>query len=341
MKPLALIIDDDPAIQEVLADRLESLGHDSQGVCCHHDARERLARCSYDYILLDLELPVKFGRPASIQIGKNILREIRESERHKNTPVLVVTAHGHDRPDLAVELMKAGACDFIKKPFENLEQAIAEALGRNGNRPSHVDASSTSSQENRGLENASITFHPNGITLEGLTLCTPESGVIWRILLMLRERKTNGQPRAFPGKRIADTLNLERGQNAICEAVSAFRKKSVQILEDAGFLADEDTVVITGRSGYQLHSSLTVVDNLDGSTAAPTPASDLQAEDRQAWFLAEINKGRKLRRIDLEKKFKISMPTAKRDLGELGQKIEFYGCGAAGYYRAKSPSNPP
>ena len=42
MKPLALIIEDDPEIRNVLSDRLESLGHDHHAVGCQSEARERM-----------------------------------------------------------------------------------------------------------------------------------------------------------------------------------------------------------------------------------------------------------------------------------------------------------
>ena len=42
MKPLALIIEDDPAIRESLADRLESLGHDCHAAGNQNEAGERI-----------------------------------------------------------------------------------------------------------------------------------------------------------------------------------------------------------------------------------------------------------------------------------------------------------
>lgn len=225
MKPLTLIIEDDPAIRESLADRLESLGHDCQAVGAQNEAGERIDRCSYSYVLLDLELPVRFGRPPSIQIGKNILQSIRASARNKDTPVIVVTAHGHDRPDLAVELMKAGAVDFVRKPFDNLEQAIREALQRSvNNAPTNGTPDSDAAIEMRPLGNGKLVFK-----------------------------------------------------------------------------CDEK-------------------DDGDGPL------------DRQQWIIDELKKGRKLRRCDLEKHFGISTATAKRDLGDLADKIEFIGIGKAGYY---------
>jgi DNA-binding response OmpR family regulator len=333
MKPLALIIEDDPAIRESLADRLESLGHDCQAVGAQNEAGERIERCAYGYILLDLELPVRFGRPPSIQIGKNILQSIRASARNKDTPVIVVTAHGHDRPDLAVELMKAGAVDFVKKPFDNLEQAIREALQRrvNGN---HATGTPNSGApiEMRSLENGKLVFKCDAIELDGIEVCSPDSGTIWRILMLLRQRKDNGQPKAFGGKDIANHLGLNRGQNAVCEAVSKFRKRVIQLCADVGIEAMDDSVIIRGRAGYQINAELVVEDQADCIPEATIREDGDGPSDRQQWIVEELKKGRKLRRCDLEKKFGISMATAKRDFGDLAENIEFIGTGKAGYY---------
>lgn len=336
MKPLALVIEDDPAIREALGDRLDSLGHDHHCVGCLNEARERLGRCSYTYILLDLELPVRFGRPPSIPVGKNLLLEIRKNPRHAEIPVLVVTAHGHDRPDLAVEVMKAGASDFVKKPFDNLDQAIREALSTNRNGvevPS--DGGGNGTQALRSLDGETLVFLRNRIELAGVTVCTPDNGVIWRILLLLRERRPDGRPRAIPGKAIADHLGLDRGQNAVCDAVSAFRKKLIQVLENAQIAATEDSLIVTGRSGYQIHSDLTVEDRSELEVEEGVDPDTISAQDRQAWFLEQLASRVKVRRRDLEKRFRISEATAKRDLRAVSETVEFVGTGDAGYYRLK------
>ena len=338
MKPLALIIEDDPAIRESLADRLESLGHDCHAAGNQNEAGERIERCTYGYILLDLELPVRFGRPPSIQIGKNILQSIRVSSRNNDTPVIVVTAHGHDRPDLAVELMKAGAVDFVRKPFDNLEQAIREALQRRMNsNPTTGTPDSGAAIEMRLLENGKLVFKQDVIELDEIEVCTRDSGTIWRILELLKRRKDNGQPKAFGGKEIADTLGLIRGQNAVCDAISNFRKRVVQLLADEGIEAENDTVVITGRAGYQINPALTVEDLSDSVTQEVTEDDGDSPSDRQQWIMDELKSGRKLRRCDLEERFDVSTATAKRDLGDLAGSIEFIGTGIAGYYSLIAP----
>lgn len=336
MKPLALVIEDDPAIRDALADRLESLGHDYQCVGSQNEARERLSRCSYSYILLDLELPVRFGRPPSIPVGKNLLIEIRKDPRHAEVPVLVVTAHGHDRPDLAVEVMKAGATDFVKKPFDNLDEAIRDALAIPANgAEAPVNGSIPENQEPRTLDGATLVYYRDRIELAGVTVCTPDNGVIWRILLLLRERRQDGRPRAFPGKAIANHLGLDRGQNAVCDAVSPFRRKLCQLLESEGFTATDDALIVTGKSGYQTRADLVVEDRTDLEPAAGPDPATISTEERQAWFIAQLENGVKLRRRHHEKHFGVSIATAKRDLGALADRVEFLGTGAPGYYVLK------
>lgn len=332
MKPIALIIEDDSSIRASLADRLESFGHDCEAVGSQSEAKERIERRGFTYILLDLELPIRFGRPPSIPTGKNVLRDIRTSSRNQTTPVIVVTAHGHDRPDLAVELMRAGADHFVKKPFENLEQAIQEVLGQGDGQGANAPVTSLDTPDLRKLEHGTLTFFPDRIELDDLEICEPDSGAIWRILNLLKERKANGQPKAFPGKKIAELLGLGRGQNAVCDAVSAFRRKSISLLAENGIEGTDDLVIMRGRSGYQLHPNLSVEDQSDQPRQTTEDETGETPTDRQNWILAELKSARKLRRVDLEKQFKISTATAKRDFRMLDERVEFIGPGAAGYY---------
>ena len=59
--------------------------------------------------------------------------------------------------------------------------------------------------------------------------------------------------------------------------------------------------------------------------------------DRQQWIMDELKSGRKLRRCDLEERFDVSTATAKRDLGDLAESIEFIGTGKTGYYALIAP----
>lgn len=331
MKTIGLIIDDDDAIRETLEDRLDSLGYDFHSCGSQADAVERLRKCGYDFILLDLELPNRFGKPTSIQVGKNLLDQIRSDERNSATPVVVITAHGKDRPDLAVELMKRGANDFINKPFTRLESALKELLAP---KPKANGAKAISAAAPlKPFEGGELLFHNDGVELDGTMVCTVNS-TIFRVLKVLCELRTDGRRCAFSGKTIANRINLERGQSAVAEAVSDFRKKVIQVLKQTGFEADDEAVIVRGRGGYELAGHIRTASREaadHGATDKPTP------EDRRKWFVAQLAK-RKLKRTDYEGQFGISEATAKRDLKAMEDRVEFVGVGEKGYYKAKGKS---
>lgn len=330
MKTIGLIIDDDEAIRETLEDRLDSLGYDHHSCGSQLEAVERLRRCRYDFVLLDLELPVRFGKPSSIQVGSNLLDQIRADERNSGTKVLVVTAHGSDRPDLAVDLMKRGADDFINKPFIRLEAALRELLSPK-TKVGGAKTATAKSVTMKPFAGGELLFHADGAELDGTLVCTASS-TIYRVLEVLCEQRPDGRRRAFSGQAIADRINHARGQNAVAESVSDFRKKVVQVLEQIGIEADDEAVIIRGRGGYELADHIRTAkreaSNSHPAKDKPTP------EDRRNWFVAQLAK-RKLKRTDFEKEFGISEATAKRDLRMMEDHVEFVGVGEKGYYRVK------
>ena len=115
-----LVVDDDPDIQEVLSDRLESLGCRVSVASSGQEGLDLLDRASPQLILLDINLPD--------MNGLQVLREIRR--RREDVPVVMITAYG--TIERAVQAMKEGAYDFIPKPFDpqHLEIVIQKALER-------------------------------------------------------------------------------------------------------------------------------------------------------------------------------------------------------------------
>ncbi len=112
-----LIVDDEQNLRKVLAATLQREGYEvtvcSDGV----EAMEAIERDGADVIVTDLVMPK--------MDGLSLLRRVVSA--HPDVPVIVITAHG--RIDKAVEAMKAGAFDFLAKPFENrdLKELIAKA----------------------------------------------------------------------------------------------------------------------------------------------------------------------------------------------------------------------
>ncbi|HVO63686.1 MAG TPA: response regulator [Terriglobales bacterium] len=118
---LIAIVDDDPSVQQGLSSLLRSAGFQVESFA---SAQEFLARPpaaeAPSCLLLDLQLPGLSG----LDLQK------RMAEVGLNIPIVFLTGHG-DIP-ASVEAMKAGALEFLTKPFddEKLLRAIDEAVQR-------------------------------------------------------------------------------------------------------------------------------------------------------------------------------------------------------------------
>ncbi len=104
--PLALIVDDEPDIRELLEITLARMGIDSRPAATVGDALARLQGAEFDLCLVDMRLPDGSG----IDIVQHV------AAHHPETPIAVITAHGNMQT--AVEALKAGAFDFVSKPVD-------------------------------------------------------------------------------------------------------------------------------------------------------------------------------------------------------------------------------
>jgi two-component system response regulator FixJ len=103
---LVHVIDDDDAVRDSLQFLFESAGMDARGYESADDFLRGLAGGVAGCVVTDVHMPG--------MNGLDLVRELRD--RGVEAPVIVITGHG-DVP-LAVEAMKAGALDFLEKPFE-------------------------------------------------------------------------------------------------------------------------------------------------------------------------------------------------------------------------------
>lgn len=108
MAPKILVVDDDPAISEMLTIVLESEGLTPIPIMDGNDAVEAFEQNNPDLILLDLMLPG--------MNGVDICRAIR---RDSNVPIVMLTAKT-DTVDVVLGL-ESGADDYITKPFKPKE----------------------------------------------------------------------------------------------------------------------------------------------------------------------------------------------------------------------------
>jgi len=115
---VALIVDDEADIRELLSMTLERMGVDSREAETIAEAKQLLESQSFDLCITDMRLPD--GN------GLELIREINQN--YPSIPVAMLTAHGN--MDTAIEALKSGAFDFVNKPVElkTLKTLIQSAL---------------------------------------------------------------------------------------------------------------------------------------------------------------------------------------------------------------------
>jgi len=115
-----LVVEDEPAISEPLADHLARDGFEPVVASTMSDAREAYRQRSPDLILLDVMLPDGDGR--------DLARDIR---KESDVPIVMLTARGEE-VDRVVGL-ELGADDYVVKPFSARElSARIRAILRRG-----------------------------------------------------------------------------------------------------------------------------------------------------------------------------------------------------------------
>jgi FixJ family two-component response regulator len=118
MNETVFVVDDNPSVREAISDLIESVG---LRIETFSSAREFLDRMKPDVpscLVLDVRMPGLSGLDLQHAL----------TEAHIHIPVIFITGHG-DIP-MSVRAMKAGAVEFLTKPFrdQDLLEAIRQAL---------------------------------------------------------------------------------------------------------------------------------------------------------------------------------------------------------------------
>lgn len=106
MSQRILIIDDEEHMRRILCKALEQEGYEADMAGDGPDGLDLLNRREMDLVLLDMKLPT--------MDGMEVLKSIKEL--YPALPVIVITAYGSI--EMAVAAIKAGAADYITKPFD-------------------------------------------------------------------------------------------------------------------------------------------------------------------------------------------------------------------------------
>jgi FixJ family two-component response regulator len=117
---IVFVVDDDPLVRDSVADLLGSAGFAAQTFASATEfiqaKRPDVSAC----LILDVELPDLSGLDLQTDLARSGIE----------VPIIFLTGHG-DIPK-SVRAMKAGAVEFLTKPFrtEELLEAVGQALGR-------------------------------------------------------------------------------------------------------------------------------------------------------------------------------------------------------------------
>ena len=124
-----LVVEDEPAIQELIAVNLEHAGHRVQRACSAAEADASIRAALPDLVLLDWMLPDLTGTA--------LARKLRSDARSKDIPIIMLTARAQEQDKVAG--LESGADDYITKPFspKELLARIKAVLRRRA--PQHTD----------------------------------------------------------------------------------------------------------------------------------------------------------------------------------------------------------
>lgn len=118
--PHILIVDDDRTIRNLLLRLYECSGYTAVSVGSGEEALASLEHRDVDLVITDIKLP-------GIS-GTELIAKIKET--FPDVPIMAIT--GYSNVDIAIKVLKTGACDFIIKPFDlaAVQESTAVALDK-------------------------------------------------------------------------------------------------------------------------------------------------------------------------------------------------------------------
>jgi two-component system response regulator HydG len=116
-----LVVDDEPALLKALQSLLEKKGWEVVALADPIAATQQLAQQDFDVALLDIKMPQLSGM------------EMLTAFKHRRPEVEVILMTGHATVETALAAVKAGAYDYLTKPFDDIElvsRVVAKAVER-------------------------------------------------------------------------------------------------------------------------------------------------------------------------------------------------------------------
>jgi RNA polymerase sigma factor (sigma-70 family) len=140
-KPTIFIVDDDPSVRQSTELLLKSVGFNVKTFVSAQDFLNANLQEGLGCLILDVRMPGMSGL------------DLQEKLVSTKTPLPVIFITGHGTVPMSVRAMKAGALDFLEKPFEeqDLLDAINRAVTQQGKRKSKNDEANKLQQRLKAL----------------------------------------------------------------------------------------------------------------------------------------------------------------------------------------------
>jgi len=106
-----VLIEDDEGITRLIKFKLEKEGYEVKSFLNGEKVIEYLVRNKPALIISDVMMPVIDGL--------TLLKEIKADSRVSNIPVIMLSTHSHE--SAVLECLRAGAADYVTKPFSTTE----------------------------------------------------------------------------------------------------------------------------------------------------------------------------------------------------------------------------
>ena len=222
-EPRALVVEEDERLAESIGNILFSLGHEFDHVTNQTDALAKLKASHYNYMLLELQIPARPNRGgASHEFGINLLRATRERHSPSQLPVIIMTAYHSKCVDNTSELIRAGATEFISKPFPETGRTLAVVV--RSVLDDHRTKRQASVSSHVGLKpfnGGTMVFGPDRVELLGETIAKKsERANYWIVLHVLKHQHENGAFIAVGGRDMAKKFKGGKAtQNTVSSCV--------------------------------------------------------------------------------------------------------------------------